>query len=308
MSDGTSVTMRMDSGIVTRGGIGTRMDSGGRAWMFGGTPLDLPPYMEGALPGWRELSAPSEKAMPVFPNDGIHPTGTVVGPVAPPSFPDRGWDPFILAGTIATDFARAADWTKLDPGAPPSDITSDQTGLDAHQTWFGGLSSSAKAEFVAELDAQRFGTEAYFSKLLACSREFRPVTHLFVILGIQLGGMVSAQFKIQYKRPRPGEALPNLRPLLPTPRHPAYPSGHAMQSYLIAAMIGGAVPKLVPGLNRLAHRMAINRERAGVHYPSDTVASLGTVPKILAEAAKMDGTKTQWNFADLQAQLKAEWP
>jgi hypothetical protein len=81
-----------------------------------------------------------------------------------------------------------------------------------------------------------------------------------------------------------------------------------MQSYLIAAMIGGAVPKLVPGLNRLAHRMAINRERAGVHYPSDTVASLGTVPKILAEAAKMDGTKTQWNFADLQAQLKAEWP
>lgn len=161
-----------------------------------------------------------------------------------------------------------------------------------------------------ELEAQRFGTERYFSKLLACSPEFRPVTHLVVLTCVQIGGLVASRFKLKYKRARPVQVWPVVRPLLPTPRHPSYPSGHALQCFLIAEVLGKTVPATAPQLARLALRIAVNRERAGVHFPSDTEASFGLAEKVATEMDKitMEFGAASKTFADLKAEIAAEWP
>jgi hypothetical protein len=60
------------------------------------------------------------------------------------------------------------------------------------------------------------------------------------------------------------------------PAHPAYPSAHATQSHLIGAllcMVDSSVrSRFADELDWLAKRIAMNRERAGVHYESDSIA------------------------------------
>ncbi|WP_442865101.1 hypothetical protein [Bosea sp. NBC_00550] len=78
-----------------------------------------------------------------------------------------------------------------------------------------------------------------------------------------------------------------LAPIDP-PGHPAYPSGHATQSFLIAKCLEHVVPVALgpqPDPNNpnhvqpspfwlLAERIAKLREVLGVHYPSDTRGGL----------------------------------
>jgi hypothetical protein len=85
-------------------------------------------------------------------------------------------------------------------------------------------------------------------------------------------------------RPRPSHLLPALMPPVPLPGHPAFPSGHATQSRLMARCItkvmecagrdlsSGYAAALDLSMRALARRIARNREIAGLHYPSDSTA------------------------------------
>jgi membrane-associated phospholipid phosphatase len=88
-------------------------------------------------------------------------------------------------------------------------------------------------------------------------------------------------FKRKYNRARPVQVYPALMPIAPTPGHPSYPSSHALQAHLITACLAEFVPAamLVP-LQTLAERVSVNREIAGVHFPSDTQASVTLVPDL----------------------------
>ena len=69
--------------------------------------------------------------------------------------------------------------------------------------------------------------------------------------------------------------------------HAAFPSGHALQSFLIAACVSEALPTdntandLKAALHALADRIGENREVAGVHYPSDREASRAIAPVVM---------------------------
>jgi hypothetical protein len=83
-------------------------------------------------------------------------------------------------------------------------------------------------------------------------------------------------YKGTFNRPRPSQLCPALAPPIAVPGHASFPSGHATQSMLMALCLIDVLP-VVPTPNTagnvweedlkvLAHRIARNREIAGLHY------------------------------------------
>jgi len=62
--------------------------------------------------------------------------------------------------------------------------------------------------------------------------------------------------------------------LVMNPGHPAYPSGHASQWHFFAHLIGKHNHHLRDAALEWALEVSRNRERLGLHYPSDTAAGM----------------------------------
>jgi hypothetical protein len=101
-----------------------------------------------------------------------------------------------------------------------------------------------------------------------------PATYTLIHGLLVLGKVVAVHFKNRYGRPRPCQLEPRLRPLIDGPGHPAYPSGHSLQYHLLAKALATIVRSHEIGeqLFEIAWRVAENREWAGVHYRSDSLA------------------------------------
>ncbi|MCR9089178.1 MAG: phosphatase PAP2 family protein [Rhodobacteraceae bacterium] len=97
--------------------------------------------------------------------------------------------------------------------------------------------------------------------------------------------MLTQRVKLGLGCPRPELFSPLIQPVIQTPSHGAFPSGHSTQAHLVAellthlrfpkhaaAPLGGKADEQVLQLYRQAARIAINRTVAGVHYPSDSAA------------------------------------
>ena len=216
-------------------------------------------------------------------------------------FPDGAWDPLLKAGAIAASFAASTDWIKLcDPGAPDDSagaLRADEEAL-AKNGVDPVLSSQTR---INEIQSQATDFTPYWANLLSCSAASRPATWSLVLVGLQVGGLIAAYFKLKYKRARPAQVWPVIAPIIPTPGHPSYPQGHGLQSYLIAACVTTAVPVVGPACDVLARRIAHNRELAGVHFPSDAVAS-----KYAADAA-IKLLRELPEVMDLIAAVRKEW-
>ena len=77
--------------------------------------------------------------------------------------------------------------------------------------------------------------------------------------------------KKHFNRIRPSYHDNRIKPSLKVPSHPSYPSGHSMQSHIIAFYLSYKYPKDEIKFMTLAHKLAKNRELGGVHYRSDTI-------------------------------------
>ena len=81
---------------------------------------------------------------------------------------------------------------------------------------------------------------------------------------------VILSLKNYYNRPRPAQVNPDIKAQpSETAQTPAYPSGHATQSYMIAKYLAKQHPLHYLQFYRIAHRIAKARVKAGLHYPSD---------------------------------------
>lgn len=81
---------------------------------------------------------------------------------------------------------------------------------------------------------------------------------------------VIIKLKVKYDRVRPSLIDTKLSTLIDVPDHPAFPSGHASQSYFIAYFLSYFFPNQKEFYLTTATNIATNREYAGVHYSSDT--------------------------------------
>lgn len=79
--------------------------------------------------------------------------------------------------------------------------------------------------------------------------------------------------KKRFNRPRPHQLEPQLRPAIPVPDHPAYPSTHALQGYVVARTLSLLFPNNTEELLAAGVKIGREREIAGIHYPSDAKAS-----------------------------------
>jgi acid phosphatase (class A) len=87
-------------------------------------------------------------------------------------------------------------------------------------------------------------------------------------------GVVILREKETFDRVRPSFLDTRITPLIDIPGHPAYPSGHSTQSHFVALVLGTLDPSNAETYWKRADRIALDREIAGIHYPSDSTAGV----------------------------------
>ncbi|PYN99407.1 MAG: hypothetical protein DMD91_12810 [Candidatus Rokuibacteriota bacterium] len=122
----------------------------------------------------------------------------------------------------------------------------------------------------------------YFFDLLKFAPTTHPLTTELVVACFQLAGSVVMYFKNKFNRVRPWVLESRLSPPIPYPGHPAYPSGHSTQMHLMAMTAAYLVPSAEAALMERAWDVAVNRERAGLHYRSDTEAGRALAHQVFA--------------------------
>ncbi len=217
-------------------------------------------------------------------------------------FPRRAWDPALYAVAVLAEFAATGWMSELSLPPPPTDP------LEVGQEIATLIKlSEQRVSRSAEIAAQAADASVYWSAMLMMTQASRPATWDLIINANTVGHLVAMHFKRHFARPRPAQVYPALMPILPTPSHPSYPNAHALESALIAACLELAIPSLgspkeTQGpLDVLAERIGVNREIAGLHFPSDTRAGRSLIPGI------MDLLTPCPLFHGIVAEAKKEW-
>lgn len=205
------------------------------------------------------------------------------------------------------------------------------------------LMHDSRASYLMETLGQSDGVGPYFMHLLAADPLSKPWTWQLFQCAVAISNVTYMVFKGRFKRVRPSRLCPGLVPPFGPPQHPAFPSGHATLGYMAALLLlqvegiaaahgvgigggkrGSAPPladvasdtKTLDGsLLWLAARLAKNRERIGVHYPSDSSAGrhiAGRIAKALfGDPTAIPAVKPTIVLPTLDLVLdraRAEWP
>jgi hypothetical protein len=200
-------------------------------------------------------------------NKGLNKTGSI--------FPANGWDREMEAVAELPNFFEIQGWRELPLDPPPGPA---ETKLELNEL----LKKQAQmqdpverqirlSEIVLEADEN---TPYYERVLTPTPSGSFAATNVLIDAMSQLGTVVGCYYKKKFMRPRPSQLEPRLRPSIDVPAWAAYPSGHALQNFLIAQALAVVVhsDELTVELFDIAQRVAENREYAGLHYESDTIA------------------------------------
>lgn len=187
-----------------------------------------------------------------------------------------------LGGTLGVDFAYSSQgqvkphWARLPQDFSLSKLQINPPPTDDMQEARRVLSMMPlrTPERVAEIQSQAQDPTAMFFQIAGLNPSSMP---LFATLVGEVQAdmvVVTLALKAHFNRRRPNTILPEIDPVIPVPWHASYPSGHAAQGRLTARLLGLANPSKLPDLLKFAERVGLNREVAGVHYPSDTLAGV----------------------------------
>jgi len=229
---------------------------------------------------------------------------------------DRYWSPIWFAWRVLPDYTKLA-WDGLDPG----DLRPmDDTGRRAELQTLVDYARFERADAMDEIMAQKDEFVSEFMGLLAITPTSNPNTYRLMHLANLFAAFTVMYFKGVYKRRRPSQLLPMLRPPIQVPGHASYPSGHSTQSHLIARCTALVLPSAMvtdphpiqTSLDGLAARIARNREIAGLHFHSDTCAGEVLAGKIFdlieADRATSSGDPVVPGYKSAIEAAKAEWP
>ena len=235
----------------------------------------------------------------VVPLSSIVPTWSATTKLLKPApFPDRGWDPVLRAQLLLEEFARL-DWRTMIQHSPPPSSDGDIRGeIDALI-----LLKKKRDERWNEIVLQDQSMSLYWSSVFHITARNRPASWTLISAAMAIGHMVGRYFKNEYKRPRPVDYAPAVAPMIVTPPHPAYPSGHALQSHLIAAFLKRACVDLSEAAGDLAARISENREYAGLHFHTDTLESIRIAQ--LVDGLIVPGSCSK--FMEVLEKAKCEW-
>jgi membrane-associated phospholipid phosphatase len=104
--------------------------------------------------------------------------------------------------------------------------------------------------------------------------------------------------KAKYKRKRPNELDPSIKPVINAPLTFSYPCEHSVTAAAAAYMLVYFFPEKTDSIMQMAHAASQSRINAGVQFQSDVDAGwkLGEqVAKEIIEKAKNDGSAIKWD-------------
>ena len=104
--------------------------------------------------------------------------------------------------------------------------------------------------------------------------------------------------KMKYKRKRPGDLTPSLKPAVTAPQTYSYPCEHTVTAAAAATVLVYFFPEKKDSILAMAHAASQSRIDAGLQFPSDVDAGwkLGEqVAQQIVEKAKNDGSANVWD-------------
>ena len=204
----------------------------------------------------------------------------------------------------------------------PANAATFQSSVATEINLLKAMMQTERDLYMAEIVAQADSAVNYWLSILGITRQAKPKSILLLQIAGRIGEFVAMFYKDVYKRPRPSTICPALQPPFGPPGHPSFPSSHALQGRLFSLCLKEATrprnPPVGPAigiptgpspyvtqLDWLAYRVAVNRERAGVHYPSDSEAGRCIAEQLFA-LLTMDTPTTQI-FRDTLKAASLEW-
>ncbi len=158
--------------------------------------------------------------------------------------------------------------------------------FEAQLTWLRAY-SDLRGDRIAEINVQTGDVLSFFGAVAYLNDGRRKKTLELLYAVYRLVYRLEHSVKHLCRSARPIDLSNEVQPIIQTPAHSAYPSGHATESFAFATILhhlmegkgarDGFRGAETPMLYRLASRIAVNRTVAGVHFPVDTLAggSLG---------------------------------
>jgi PAP2 superfamily len=189
------------------------------------------------------------------------------------TFPANGWDSVLESVAELPNFFEIKGWRELriDPPPGPSE-TRDELDelLDKQKDMQKPEIRQIRLPEIL-LEAER-DTPYYQRVLTPTPSGSFAATSVLIDAMSELGRVVGCYYKKKFMRPRPSQLEPQLRPVIDVPAWAAYPSGHAVQNFLIAHALATVMhsDELTTQVFDIAQRVAENREYAGLHFKSDT--------------------------------------
>jgi hypothetical protein len=168
-------------------------------------------------------------------------------------------------------------------GATLATLVTPQSDLLSKQVAYLRSYSDLRADRIAEINQQIDDLLSFFGAVGFMNDAAREKTMELLALTQDFAIMLEMSAKNFCWTPRPITLEPNVCPIIQTPDHSSFPSGHALEAFAIATVLDrlmSSAPSEGPkaGMHqrrlpfKIAHRIAVNRTIAGVHFPIDNAA------------------------------------
>jgi membrane-associated phospholipid phosphatase len=218
--------------------------------------------------------------------DGRRPPGIGRGPAfwepppgstSPPTEPTAGtWKPWVMSSG-----------DQFRPGPPPAygspeflaaarELVDIRNNLTPEQERIGNFWAGAEGSPLPAGIIDQVITEDLRKARLTIPRSARA--YAMVNVAMADAGIAAWDAKFTYWNPRPENAIrdsgvdPNFKPLVGTPRFPAYPSGSAGYAGAAQAVMTSLFPQMADEFRRRAEEQAMSRLYAGIHWRYDAVS------------------------------------
>ncbi|WP_050786835.1 phosphatase PAP2 family protein [Rhodobacter ferrooxidans] len=129
-----------------------------------------------------------------------------------------------------------------------------------------------RPERIEEIVLQQSDILSFLTLGLPVAGDTHPWLTTLLDAVFEMAFRVVAEMKHAFAMPRPHELSPDVAPVIRTPSHGSFPSGHATEAFAAAAVLSAVFPDRAPHLRQMAARIAMNRSFGGVHFPIDHYA------------------------------------
>ncbi len=138
-------------------------------------------------------------------------------------------------------------------------------------------SAHLRMDRLEEINVQIGDITSFFGSLIYLQGHSTKWTLELIDAVLRLCSAIEFPLKMQFDCPRPITFDNRVQPIIQTPTHGTWPSGHATEAFALATVLSALTGNedwvsAKDGLFRLAGRIADNRTVAGVHFPTDSYA------------------------------------